>query len=423
MMRVCWCLIALSFLSSASAQQAGWCGDTMRWCWDWALQGECFLSRPFMARHCSASCGFCVDSKCVDRNKLCPLWTSSGGCSSSSRVVVSNCPLSCGACAPASQRPPFPALPGNRDVQPQPDSQRQPQPGRQPLPSGGFPARFPTITRPSFKCGTPYSAPGSGRRARQVSSPSESRVTARPTATPKEEGITGLADESSGEGNVFCGATVISDRFLLTAAHCVINNPVYSVRLGDLDLSQDNEPNSRPQDYEVEVIYVHPDYDGGYNDLALIKTARRIEFNEGVFPFCISDSRPNPQATVTGAGFGYVNETSKASHLQEVELKVVASAECESMFLREHSQTLRKWYPQLLQGSDIMCAGAPGKSACKGDGGGPLYKTDTSGRQFLVGIISRGLPCGDTQNITMPSFYISVADHVDFINSVVYEEF
>lgn len=32
----------------------------MRWCWDWALQGECFLSRPFMARHCSASCGFCV---------------------------------------------------------------------------------------------------------------------------------------------------------------------------------------------------------------------------------------------------------------------------------------------------------------------------------------------------------------------------
>lgn len=56
---------------------------------------------------------------------------------------------------------------------------------------------------------------------------------------------------------------------------------------------------------------------------------------------------------------------SKASHLQEVELKVVASAECESMFLREHSQTLRKWYPQLLQGSDIMCAGAPGKSACK----------------------------------------------------------
>lgn len=56
---------------------------------------------------------------------------------------------------------------------------------------------------------------------------------------------------------------------------------------------------------------------------------------------------------------------SKASHLQEAELKMVSPAECESLFLREHSQTLRRWYPQLLQGSDIMCAGAPGKSACE----------------------------------------------------------
>lgn len=61
----------------------------------------------------------------------------------------------------------------------------------------------------------------------------------------------------------------------------------------------------------------------------------------------------------------YSISASKATHLQEAELNIVSSAECESLFLREHSQTLRKWYPQLLQGSDIMCAGAPGKSACE----------------------------------------------------------
>lgn len=43
--------------------------------------------------------------------------------------------------------------------------------------------------------------------------------------------------------------------------------------------------------------------------MALLKTTARIEFNEGVFPFCISDSRPGPQTVVTGAGFGYVNES------------------------------------------------------------------------------------------------------------------
>lgn len=36
---------------------------------------------------------------------------------------------------------------------------------------------------------------------------------------------------------------------------------VSSVRLGDLDLSQADEPNSRARDYEIEVIYVHPDYE------------------------------------------------------------------------------------------------------------------------------------------------------------------
>ncbi|XP_047474756.1 serine protease Hayan-like isoform X1 [Penaeus chinensis] len=423
MMRVCWCLLALAFLSSVSAQQAGWCRDTMHWCWEWAVQGECVFSRPFMARHCSASCGFCVDTKCVDKNKLCQYWASTGGCKSPSRVVETNCPLSCGVCGSAPQRPPQPSVPGNRDVRPQPSSQRQPHRGRQPLPSVERPLLFPSITRPSFKCGAPYPSPGVGRRARDVSRASGRQATAAPSSSSRQDGIVGLADESPVEGNVFCGATVISDRYLLTAAHCVINNPVSSVRLGDLDLSKPDEPNSRAQDYDIEVIFVHPDYDGGYNDVALLKTTRRIEFNDGVFPFCISDSRPAPQTTVIGAGFGYVNETSKASHLQEAELKVVSSAECESLFLREHSQTLRRWYPHLLQGSDIICAGEPGKSACEGDGGGPLYRSDASGRRYLVGIISRGLPCGDAQNITMPSFYISVADHVDFIDSIMYSDF
>ncbi|XP_047474757.1 phenoloxidase-activating factor 3-like isoform X2 [Penaeus chinensis] len=385
MMRVCWCLLALAFLSSVSAQQA--------------------------------------DTKCVDKNKLCQYWASTGGCKSPSRVVETNCPLSCGVCGSAPQRPPQPSVPGNRDVRPQPSSQRQPHRGRQPLPSVERPLLFPSITRPSFKCGAPYPSPGVGRRARDVSRASGRQATAAPSSSSRQDGIVGLADESPVEGNVFCGATVISDRYLLTAAHCVINNPVSSVRLGDLDLSKPDEPNSRAQDYDIEVIFVHPDYDGGYNDVALLKTTRRIEFNDGVFPFCISDSRPAPQTTVIGAGFGYVNETSKASHLQEAELKVVSSAECESLFLREHSQTLRRWYPHLLQGSDIICAGEPGKSACEGDGGGPLYRSDASGRRYLVGIISRGLPCGDAQNITMPSFYISVADHVDFIDSIMYSDF
>lgn len=241
-------------------------------------------------------------------------------------------------------------------------------------------------------------------------------------------GIAGLADDVGAiQSEVFCGATVISDRYLLTAAHCVVHNPASSVRLGDLDLSRDDEANSAPQDYQIELIVVHPEYDptreAGYNDLALLRTERPIAFNEAVFPFCVPDTRPGPGATLTGAGFGYVNETTKAQHLQEAELQVVSQAECEDLYNARHSEVLRSWYPMNLQHSDILCAGAPGKSACKGDGGGPLYQKDESGRLYLAGIISAGLPCTSGDNNTLPGFYVSVADHYHFIDAVLYGDY
>ena len=35
---------------------------------------------------------------------------------------------------------------------------------------------------------------------------------------------------------------------------------VFSVRLGDLDQSQDGETNSRPADYDIERIIIHPNF-------------------------------------------------------------------------------------------------------------------------------------------------------------------
>ncbi|XP_075255331.1 myeloblastin-like [Convolutriloba macropyga] len=78
----------------------------------------------------------------------------------------------------------------------------------------------------------------------------------------------------------YCGATVISDRFVLTAGHCV--NPVkhhpghLKIEVGDF--SQINSPRTQ---YSIERIYVNPLYNGRgeipHNDIAVVKTHFEIE--------------------------------------------------------------------------------------------------------------------------------------------------
>lgn len=229
--------------------------------------------------------------------------------------------------------------------------------------------------------------------------------------------------------DAFCGATLIHERFLLTAAHCVLDpdRPVRTVRLGELDFSKDNEANSMPVDYEVERIIVHPQFKPNslvrYNDVALIQTVLKVEFNNVVFPFCLSDARPSPKDLVTGSGFGFVNNTDRSSILQEAELNIVESSVCEDQFRKEGLEdVLKANYPELLQGKDILCASYPGRDACQGDSGGPLFQDKPSGRRFLVGVVSQGISCRGNGAPSLPGFYISVADHIDFINSVIYAQ-
>ncbi|MPC68818.1 hypothetical protein E2C01_063028 [Portunus trituberculatus] len=57
-----------------------------------------------------------------------------------------------------------------------------------------------------------------------------------------------------------CGASVISDRFIVTSAYCVINRNITMVRLGDIDLARDNETNSNPSDYGVIDVILPPEF-------------------------------------------------------------------------------------------------------------------------------------------------------------------
>ncbi|XP_071550832.1 clotting factor B-like isoform X3 [Panulirus ornatus] len=420
-----WCLTRPQYMQencrvSCNLCGGGGCDDKVAMCGRWAATGWCLTRPQYMQENCRVSCNLCGGPECVDRRAECAAWAKQGACATQREQMVATCPRSCDACDQTaflvdvrvfntSDRPPG----STADV-----------PGRPVVPG----TQVQTITNPGFVCGQGYPPAGgvinSGTRTAQDATGDKSGVLMM--IPGKVNMMLETRFNKLSVHDTFCGATPITDRFLLTAAHCAIDpkQPVRTVRLGELDFAKDNEENSRPVDYEVEKVIIHPEFIPAsavrYNDVALIQTVKPMAFNEVVFPYCLSVQRPPPKTIVTTAGFGLYNATYRSSRLKEKELELVDPGACEETYRRSDLEDhLKLRYPQLLQGSDVMCAAHPKRDACEGDSGGPLF-IDKDGRRFLVGVVGSGVSCRGNGISILPGLYISVADHIDFIDSVVY---
>ncbi|XP_067896124.1 enteropeptidase [Heterodontus francisci] len=209
-------------------------------------------------------------------------------------------------------------------------------------------------------------------------------------------------------GRYVCGATLVNEQWLVSAAHCVYGRNLkpshWTAVLGLY--TQLNLTYPQTQSQPIDRILMNPHYNKRTkdSDIALMHLESAVNYTEFVQPVCLPDRKqqflPGMRCYIAGWG-ALVENGPPASVLQEAAIPLVSNEKCQQQL------------PQYNITGNMMCAGYEegGVDTCQGDSGGPLVCKQDS-QWFLAGVTSFGHGCGLPNSAGV---YVRVTEFVDWI--------
>ncbi|XP_034070204.1 hyaluronan-binding protein 2-like [Gymnodraco acuticeps] len=258
--------------------------------------------------------------------------------------------------------------------------------------------------------------PGSAQFSQCGKSPPDSRIRIHggiktsPGAHPWQVSVQIKPKGSNFQFGHYCGGSLLSSCWVLTAAHCIKSHLDYQVVMGGVNISK-----QEGMDQTIPVIQtiVHENYrstpEAEYNDIALLKLqvtdspycAKETLFVKAV---CLPDQAFPAGKECVISGWGATETKKISSQLLTARVLLISDEKCKNL----------DDYRNVLD-SSMFCAGTlqGGIDSCQGDSGGPLV-CEKNGTQYISGVVSWGVGCAEKNK---PGVYASVHAFTDWIKN------